>query len=240
MSFESLILEYNNRKNQEGWFPPDWNFNGYDITMNLRMARTIRDKKKSLHSLEEKKILKNEKIIRSCYTTPRKELTIAKFFIGLFDLDPFYNPYAITAEFGSENFEYFDGNNADGFNIDLWEKLNPNSIWENPPFNRLKEAAEKTDEYLQRGNDTAIAFICNLDRTSYFDRFLEIADYLIVLNRVKFDPIPGLEVSQPTTSNAMFIFNSKKDLPTCNLTIEGTTYLCINLKERETIEIAID
>lgn len=232
--FASLVEEFNQREKQDGWFPPNWNFNGYTIEMNLTMARTIRDKKKSLHNAEEKRILENEKIIRSCYCTPEVILYLARFFIGPFELDPFYNPHAKTASYGSKNFTYFDGVNGDGFDISKWEEFE--SIWENPPFNRLGEAANRTIEFLKT-SDAAVAFICSLDMTSYFKEFLKIADYLIILDRVKFVPIPGLKVSQPANSNALFIFNSKKEVPTGLIKVQGSEYYCVNLKNREVFEI---
>lgn len=214
----------------KGWFPPDWNHNGLSIEENLNISKKLHKKKASLLSTDEQLILNNEKIIRSCYCTPEAVLKLARFMIGDFNLDPFHNPYSLVKNFAADDFKYLDGNNGDGFKIENWGITT--SVWLNPPFNRLSECADLIYNY-NLICSAKMAFICHLDYTTYFKRFLQIADYCIILNRIKFIPIPGLEISSPTKSNALFIFNSDKNINTGIIKVDDFDYYCINLKNKE-------
>jgi hypothetical protein len=231
MSFRQLVLREKQKLNQKEWYPPGWYYNKYSLKENLDLARNLGKEKKSLLSEEDFKILNNEKIIRSCYCTTDIILKLSSWFIGKFDLDPFYNPHALTSLYSEKNFKFFDGINGDGFDIKLWKTYK--KVWVNPPFSRLKEAAEKVLEFIKENPNSRVAFICNLDMTSYFEKFLGVADYMIILDRVKFIPIPGLKVSQPTTSNALFIFNSEKNLETGKIKIGSSEFYCVNLKNKK-------
>jgi len=221
-------------ENGMNYIPPGWEYNGLNFEQTIKKTKEIlKNSKKSELSGNDLRTTENAKLLRSCYTTPDDILSLGNYFIGKYDFDPYWNPYSlIKSHLFSENLRVLDGTSKekDGFNIKNW---NGNSLLVNPPFIKLKEGAYLCIEYSQQEHSPGIAFICNLDYTNYLKECIKYADYLIMLGRVFFKPLPGIEVSSPTGSSVMVIFNSKKDIKTSFI----NEFLCIDIREIDEIKI---
>lgn len=233
----SVIDKSNNESEElkiiENYNPPNWiplEFSYYEI---VKLGSKIKEKK----NLDEKSsaILNNYNLLKDCYCTLPRELNVAKYFIGKFDQDPFYNPYSFTAleKFAESNFIYLDGSSKekDGFNI---KNYVGNSLFINSPFSGLSDAAKICNQYALANHKPSIAFIANLDYTKYIKECFKIADYCIILGRTQFRPLPGLKNSSPRGSTVLLIYNSKTHFEgNRELYFENKEFYCINLKEKK-------
>lgn len=216
------------------YFPPGWINNGLDFSSTIREADKLKNKKKANLNATELVIANNAAFLRSCYGTPEILLELGNYFIGKYNFDPYFNPYSnLKNEKYSENLVTLNGSNRsqNGFLIENW---NGTSLLVNPPFSNLSDGAKLCNQYSQFEHKPGIAFICNLDYSNYFQECCSCADYMIILGRVQFKPMPGLKNSSPTGSSAMFIYNSKiPDIETGFILLNGKSYYLVNLKNKK-------
>lgn len=220
------------------YYPPGWIHNGLDFKQTIIESEKLKNKsKKSLNGIELA-IFTNAALLRSCYGTPEFLLELGNYFIGLYDQDPFHNPYSPidNVKYSNPELIKLDGSceSKNGFNIRNWVG---SSLLVNPPFSNLSDAAEICNNYSIKDYKPGIAFICNLDFSNYFQKCIEYADYLIILGRIQFKPMPGLKNSQPTGSSAMFIYNSKREINTQFIEFQNRKYYCINLKNKKCVNL---
>ncbi len=216
------------------YFPPGWVNNKLDFSSTIKEADKLKNKKKANLNATELVIANNAAFLRSCYGTPEFLLELGNYFIGKYDFDPFFNPYSnLRNEKYSENLVTLNGSNRsqNGFLIENWQG---SSVLVNPPFSNLSDGAKLCNKYSQFEHKPGIAFICNLDYSNYFQECCVCADYMIVLGRIQFKPMPGLKNSSPTGSSAMFIYNSKiPDIETGFILHNKRNYLLVNLKNKK-------
>lgn len=216
------------------YYPPGWIHNGLDFKQTIIESEKLKNKsKKSLNNIELA-IFTNAALLRSCYGTPEFLLELGNYFIGLYDQDPFHNPYSLidNRKYSISELVKLDGSceSKNGFNIQNWVGC---SLLVNPPFSDLSEGATLCNAYCNNEKKPGIVFICNLDFSIYFQKCMKYADYLIILGRVQFKPMPGLKNSQPTGSSAMFIYNSNREIDTQFIEFQNRKYYCINLKNKK-------
>lgn len=223
-----------NVNSDEGYHPPGWKFNGLSFEETIKEATKLKNKKKDSLTTEELIISNNASLLRTCYGTPDFILELGNYFIRKYDQDPFYNDYSLlkSEKFSDENLITLDGSSPDknGFDIKNWTGK---KVWVNPPFSNLSDGAELCNQYSQFKHKPSIAFICNLDYSKYFQECMKFADYLLILGRIQFNPLPGLKNSQPTGSSALFIYNSeRKNIQTGFLNFKSKGYYIVNLENK--------
>lgn len=207
--------------------------NFYDKKLRYKKVETLTE--------TELNILKNVRILKDCYCTSEPELILANFFIGKFDLDPFSNPYAKTAnpQYATENIICLDGHSPekDGFNIENWP-LDRKSIFTNPPFSKLPKASNICNIVCKRDAKPGIALIGNLDYNNYVKESFLHADYCILLGRVQYKPMVGLTVSSPRWNSIMTIYNSKVNLTgSTKILLGDKEYYAIDLRNKKIINL---
>lgn len=227
----------------EDYRPAGWLTSPLSFSETVAAFEQIKKKKKDVTNLEEQIIVHNHDILKSCYRTPKNILKLANKFIGKFNFDPHYNNYGFTGneEFAEKDFKYLSGysDEDDGFNISNWHRAT-NDLeevigWDNPPFNKLENAAKIVNEF-SKEKEVRFAFLHTLDYTNYMQECLRNADYFIMLGRVQFLPMPGIKTSTARGSVGMSIYNSKLDIPESQfIEHEGEIYYCINLKKERQI-----
>lgn len=221
------------------YYPPSWNHNGLDFAQTITEAEKFKNKKKASLNSIELNIVNNASLLRSCYGTSDWLLELGNYFIGLYDQDPFYNPYSLIKDekYSIEELITLDGSDEtrNGFNINNWVG---SSLLVNPPFSDLSDAAKICNEYSCKEYKPKIAFICNLDFSNYFQECIKFADYLIILGRVQFKPMPGLKNSQPTGSSALFVYNTDKLIDSQFIEFKNKKYYCINLKNKQCLNLS--
>lgn len=230
--------------------PPEWQNvfeeeKGKELSfeeMSNIYLKQLRFKKIESLSEIEVNILKNIRILKDCYCTNDPELVLANYFIGKFDFDPFWNPYAKTAtsKYANENVTCLDGHSfeKDGFNIANWP-LDRKSIFVNPPFSKLPKAAEICNIACKRDARPAIALVGNLDFNNYVKEAFRYADYCIWLGRVHFEPMVGITVSTPRWNSLMLIYNSPIDLKNGSMSfiLDDKEYYVIDLRNKKTFNL---
>lgn len=235
-------LEENSTENYLNYIPPNWQGTELDFKITVELGKILAKKKVEELTDDEKITVNNFDILKSCYCTPYSPLKLAKAFIGKFNFEPYDNPYSLvrTKEFFQEHTEenpitILDGfsEDKDGYNIKNWPKTPNVSALINPPFEKLADVAKKCNVYSQMQFKPKLALICNLDYNEYFRECMRFASYMIILGRVQFRPIPGIQVSSPRGSSALFIYNSKMEVPTGQILCDEKTYYCVNLKNKE-------
>ena len=227
--------------------PPDWQkiienekelsykdvYNFYDKKLRYKKIETLTE--------NELNIFKNIRILKDCYCTSEPELILANYFIGKFDLDPFWNPYSKTSisKYAIEDIICLDGHSPEknGFDLKNWP-LDRKSIFTNPPFSKLPKASELCNIVSKRDIKPGIALVGNLDYNNYVKESFEYADYCILLGRVQYKPIVGLTVSSPRWNSIMTIYNSKTSLKGSTKIILGDKiYYAIDLRNKMSINL---
>lgn len=238
-------LDQENVENFLNYIPPKWQGENFDFNLTSKQGKLIAKKKVEELNDDEKIVLNNFNILKSCYCTPYSVLKLAKSFIGKFNFEPYDNPYSLvkTKEFFHDNTEenpttVLDGfsEEKDGYDIKNWPKPKQGqtvSALINPQFEKLADVAKKCNIYSQMQFKPKMALVCNLDYNEYFKDAMKHASHMIILGRVQFKPIPGVKTSSPRGSNALFIYNSKAEIPTGSLLCDDKTYYCVNLKNKE-------
>lgn len=220
------------------YYPPGWIHNNLDFSQTIIEAEKFKNKKKNSLNNNELIVVNNAALLRSCYGTPDWLLELGNYFIGLYDQDPYHNPYSLidNTKYSIPELIKLDGSceSKNGFNIQNWVG---SALLVNPPFSNLSDGAELCNTYYDNKKKPGIAFICNLDFSNYFKECMKCADYLIILGRVQFKPMPGLKNSQPTGSSALFIYNSKKEIGTQFIKFQNKDYYCINLKNKAILNL---
>lgn len=220
------------------YYPPGWVHNGLNFAQTIIEAEKFKNKKKNSLNNIELIIVNNAALLRSCYGTPDWLLKLGNYFIGLYDQDPFYNRYSLinNREYSIEDLITLDGSceSKNGFNLNNWTG---SRLLVNPPFSNLSDAANICNIHSIKEYKPKIAFICNLDFSNYFKTCMKYADYLIILGRVQFNPMPGLKNSQPTGSSALFIYNSDKELDSQFFQFYNKDFYCINLKNKDCLNL---
>lgn len=218
------------------YYPPGWKHNGLSFEQTIKESTKFKNKGKASLNAEELIIANNAALLRSCYGTPDFLLELGNYFIGKYDQDPFYNDYSLlkNEKYSNDDIITLNGScpEKNGFDIKNWIGK---KVWVNPPFSNLSDGAELCNQYSQFDHKPSIAFICNLDYSKYFQECMKYADYLLILGRIQFNPLPGLKNSQPTGSSSMFIYNSeKKNIQTGFLNFKSKGYYIVNLENKST------
>lgn len=224
--------------------PAGWKESSLSFAETIEIFESLKKKKKDLNE-QELVIAHNYEILKSCYRTPKHTLNLAKEFIGEFNFDPFYNPYGFTNS-GQENFKTLSGYSSedDGFKLHNWKRVTTDLDqvigWGNPPFNRLEDAATVTNAFIDDDTkNSRFAFLTTFDFTNYLSDCFRSADYYIMLGRVAFLGMPGVNTSTPRGSVGMVIYNSRLDIDNSRFVeFEGNSYYTVDLrKERTTLHL---
>lgn len=239
-------LEKENADNFLNYIPPKWQGelqgNNIDFNWISKQGKLLAKKKVEEMNDDERIIHNNFNILKSCYCTPYSVLKLAKIFIGKFNFEPFDNPYSLvkSKEFFQESTEehpttVLDGfsEDKDGYDIKNWPKIANTSALINPQFEHLSSVSKKCNVYSQMQFKPKMALVCNLDYNEYFRENMKHASHMIILGRIQFKPIPGIKTSSPRGSNALFVYNSKAEIPTGPILLDDKIYHCVNLKNKE-------
>lgn len=229
--------------------PRDWKIiydtNGTELSYGYISKAYEKLRNRKIETLDENElaIVRNVRILKDCYCTIEPELRLANYFIGKFDFDPFCNPYALTRklEYANNNILTLDGltPQTDGFNLDNWPE-DRQTIFVNPPFSRLPEAADKCDTVSMRENKPSIALIANMDYNNYVKKSFLFADYCIWLGRTQYKPMVGVSVTTPRYNSIMIIYNSKRHLENGNTRIlmSDKEFYAFDLRNKKTLHLA--
>lgn len=242
---------YNHLKESEqipsDYRPPNWKDSPLSLSETVAAAESIKKKKGEL-SESEAIIVHNYEILKSCYRTNEHILRLKNLFIGKSNFDAYYNSLGYTGSerYAEKDFRTLSGYSSedDGFNLSNWKRVTadletPNAFL-NPPFNRLEDASRITNAFVESDTrNPRIAFLGTLDYTNYLQESLRVADYLLMLGRIQFLPMPGVNISYPRSSVGMLVYNPIIEIGNSRFVMfEGNCYYCVDLrKERDALDL---
>ena len=145
------------------------------------------------------------KALRNSWTTRKPTLALASSIIGLFDTDPFYNPWSHVHEFmvdGDVTVYTGDGTPEDDGLTRGIDELG-NSIFANGPFSYVKVWAR---HYANVGKSRNVAMVCPGGADTNWWSHVWTADLVIFLQRTKYDPPPDIKESSPSKPTALAIW----------------------------------
>ena len=227
--------------------PAGWKENGLSFAETIAVYDAL-NKKKSDLTESESVIAHNYDILKSCYRTPEYILGLANQLIGKFNFDAFYNDLGYTgnSKYATEDFRKLSGYSSedDGFSLSNWTRITTDLEqpvgFKNPPFNKLEDAARIANAFIESDKRSPrLVFLGTLDFTQYLQESLRVADYLLMLGRVNFLPMPGVKTSSPRGSVGMLIYNPLLDIGNSRFIMyQGQLYYAIDLrKERNTLNL---